>query len=301
MRRLFVFAFAVFSFSFSILFSMGLVGAGPAHADEKITVAGAGFATPESIEYYAAEDVYLVTNINGDPFAADGNGFISKVRPDGSVVKLKWIDGAAGGTTLNAPKGAAIMGGMLYVADIDMVRIFDLPNGKQQKSVRISGSTFLNGMTSTGNGYVLVSDTGLAPGFAPNGSDAVYKVWAGGSYETVAHNPDMGGANGVVVDGDRLVVVSFLTGAVTAVDGAGGLTALAKPAAGGLDGLVELSDGRLVMSSWGGSSIVALNKDGSYSTIAENLDAPADMGVDTKRNRLLVPLFKKNELVFLPL
>ena len=75
-------------------------------ANKTIEVADIGLATPESVEYYAKEDVYLVTNINGSPFAADGNGFISKLKPDGSVVDLKWIDGTKPGVTLNAPKGA---------------------------------------------------------------------------------------------------------------------------------------------------------------------------------------------------
>jgi hypothetical protein len=34
--------------------------------DDRIVVANVGFKTPESIEYYPAEDVYLVSNINGD-------------------------------------------------------------------------------------------------------------------------------------------------------------------------------------------------------------------------------------------
>ena len=38
-------------------------------ADGQITVENVGLATPESVEYYAAKDVYLVTNINGSPFA----------------------------------------------------------------------------------------------------------------------------------------------------------------------------------------------------------------------------------------
>lgn len=278
------------------------MGAMPAlSAGKKITVANVGFATPESVEYYAAEDVYLVTNINGNPFEADGNGFISKIRPDGSVVDLKWIDGSKPGTTLHAPKGAAILGGLLYVADRDQVHIFDLPNGKQHPSITIKGSTFLNGITPGTDGYVYVTDTGLIPGFKPSGTDAVYKVWSNGKYEALASDKTMGGPNGIVVDGNRLTVVSFGSGAVNGIDTTGNITALAKPKAGGLDGLLKLDDGRLLMSSWGGSSIYAMKGNSGFSVFADNLDAPADMGFDSKRNRVLVPLFKKNEVVFLPL
>ena len=61
----------------------------------RITVEGIGLSTPESVEYYAADDIYLVTNINGSPFEKDDNGFISKVSPTGEMIDLKWIDGAA--------------------------------------------------------------------------------------------------------------------------------------------------------------------------------------------------------------
>ena len=65
------------------------------------TIEGVGFQTPESVLYDARADVYLVSNINGNPTGVDGNGFISRVTPSGRVT-VKWIDGAAPGVTLNA-------------------------------------------------------------------------------------------------------------------------------------------------------------------------------------------------------
>ena len=71
-------------------------------------IADAGFSTPESVLHDAASDVYLVSNINGNPLDVDGNGSISRVSFDGTVAQLKWIEGGANGVTLNAPKGMAI-------------------------------------------------------------------------------------------------------------------------------------------------------------------------------------------------
>ena len=73
------------------------------------------------------------------------------------------------------------------------------------------------------------------------------------------------------------------------------------PPKGSLDGLLMLDDGRLLMSSWDESAIYVLNKNNTYSILAGSLDAPADLGFDTKRNRVLIPLFKQNKLVFLAL
>ena len=65
--------------------------------------------------------------------------------------------------------------------------------------------------------------------------------------------------------------------------------------------LYKLKDGRFLISSWGGSAIYVLNKDNTFSVLMDSLDAPADLGFDTKRNLVLVPLFKQNKVVFLPL
>src|SRR3970282_2965143 len=86
-----------------------------------VTVQGVAFHTPESSLYDAAEDVYLVANINGSPTAADGNGFISRIGPDGQVLALKWIAGTVSGVTLHAPKGMAIVGDTFYVTAITAV------------------------------------------------------------------------------------------------------------------------------------------------------------------------------------
>jgi predicted small lipoprotein YifL len=91
----------------------------------ELRIEGVGFATPESVLYDPAADVYLVANINGSPSDEDDNGFISRLSPDGTLIELLWIDGQDEGVTLDAPKGMAIIGDTLYVADISRVRSFD--------------------------------------------------------------------------------------------------------------------------------------------------------------------------------
>lgn len=268
----------------------------------RITVADVGFSSPESVEYSVVEDVYLVTNINGDSLAVDGNGFISKLSPEGKVIDLKWIDGKKEGVTLNAPKGAAIIGDNLFVTDIDQIHVFGLPDGDQKTSIKILGSSFLNGITPDESGdYVYVTDSGFSVGIKPSGTDAIYKVWANGQYETVIKDKDMGGPNGIWADNGRLVVVTFGSGEMLNVDFFGKQTVLSTPPNNDLDGLVRLDDGRFLISSWGGSAIYALNKDRTYTVVADALGTPGDLGVDTKRNRLLIPLFKQDKVVILSL
>ncbi len=276
---------------------------GDAFADkieQRIVISEIGLSTPESVEYYPEQDVYLVSNINGSSGEADGNGYISKLKPDGSVIDLKWIDGTKEGVTLNAPKGSAVVGENLFVADLSQVQVFELPSGKQIQSITIEGSTFLNGVTLGPDGSVYVTDSGYAGGMVPSGTDAIYQVWADGTYKAIAKDKEMGHPNGIWYDDGRLIVNTFGTEELFSLDAAGNKTALPKPPKGGLDGLVELKDGRFVVSSWAGSALYVLDKDGKFTALADGLESPADIGLDTKRNLLLVPLFKENKVVLLP-
>ena len=71
-------------------------------------IANVGLDGPESVLYDGVDDVYLVSNIKGQPLTKDDDGFISRIAPDGRVLQLKWIDGASRGVTLNAPKGMGL-------------------------------------------------------------------------------------------------------------------------------------------------------------------------------------------------
>ncbi|TIX44863.1 MAG: ATP/GTP-binding protein, partial [Mesorhizobium sp.] len=68
---------------------------------------------------------------------------------------------------MDAPKGMAISGGKLYVADITRVRVVDLSSGKLITSVDVPDAVFLNDMTADSAGKVYVSDM-LA--------DAIYRI-----------------------------------------------------------------------------------------------------------------------------
>jgi hypothetical protein len=125
----------------------------PAPVATKVAVVE-GFLTPESVKYDSAQDVYFVSNINGGPLAKDNNGFISRVRPDGAIENLKFIEGAHNGVTLNAPKGLALRGDTLWVADIDVVRAYDAKTGVPRDSVSLAslGAVFLNDIATAPTG-----------------------------------------------------------------------------------------------------------------------------------------------------
>ncbi len=265
----------------------------------RITVADSGINAPESVLYNAAGDVYLVSNINGNPLDKDGNGFISRVSPDGHVTELKWIAGGVNGVTLNAPKGMGLHGDTLFVADIDAVRMFNRVTGALFGSRTIPGATFLNDIAVGPDGTVYVTDTGLkagAKGFEDSGTDAVYRFGAGGKAIAVIKGPKLGRPNGITVNGTGITVVTFGSGEVYRVDPkTGARTDLPKPPKGQLDGVETLADGSLIVSSWEGQAIYRLNS-GTYTTAIDSVPTPADIGYDISRNVVLIPIMSANHI-----
>ena len=67
------------------------------------------------------------------------------MKPESGVENLRFIEGGKKGVTLNAPKGLAVHGDTLWVADIDAVRAFNAKTGADCRvDLRRAGATFLN-------------------------------------------------------------------------------------------------------------------------------------------------------------
>lgn len=251
-----------------------------------------GLATPESVLYDADNDRYIVSNINGKPTEKDNNGFISVLSPDGQVTTLKWIEGGKNKVKLDAPKGLALVKGVLYAADITVVRAFDAKTGAQKADIPVPGSTFLNDLTSSPDGKIYVSDSGLkagANGFDPTGTDAVYVIDKG-KVKPIAKSTELGAPNGLLWTDKGIVVVTFGSGEVYRLDDKGKKQDVSKPPAGALDGVVGLGDSLLV-SSWQASAVYRGKLGGTFDVVLSDQKSPADIGYDTKRGRVLIPHF----------
>jgi len=256
-------------------------------------------STPESVLYDDANDVYIVSNINGKPLDADNNGYIAKLSPDGKVETAKWIEGGKNKVTLNAPKGLAIIADTLYVADLDTVRMFDRKTGAPTGEVKVPGAVFLNDIAPTADGRVLVSDTGMkagAKGFEPAGTDAVYAIDKAKKLTTIAKSKDLGAPNGLYSAGEKTWVVTFGTNELYSLDAKGKKGDVTKLPKGSLDGIVALPGGDVLVSSWEANAIYRGKPGGEFKAVIENVKSPADIGYDTKRGRVLVPLFESNEV-----
>jgi hypothetical protein len=244
-----------------------------------------GLRTPESVLYDAEADEYVVSNIDGEPLKADANGFVSRLTPDGKVAKLKWID------KLDAPKGMALARDNLYVGDIDKVRIFDRKTGAPKGEVKIPGGTFVNDLAVGADGRVLVSDTGTT------GNDAVYAIEKDDkTVTTVAKSKELGGPNGLLSTADKTWVATFKSGELYSLDAKGTRGDVQKLPQGSLDGIVALPNGDVLVSSWEANGVFRGKPGGAFTLVIEGVKAPADIGFDSKRSRVLIPLFNDNEV-----
>lgn len=251
-----------------------------------------GLSTPESVLYDAESDRYLVSNINGKPHDADNNGYVAELSPEGKVTKDKFIAGGTGTTKLSAPKGLAITGGVLYVADIDTVRKFDAKTGAPKGDIPIQGATFLNDIAVGSDGKIYVSDSGIDTSFAPNGSEAIWVIEKD-KPKPLAKYKELGSPNGLLAVDKGVLAVSFNGTELYRVDEKGKKLDTTQLPAGGLDGIVAMGDSLLV-TSWKASTIYRGKLGGTFTPVLEKLSAPADIGFDTKRSRVLVPRFQDN-------
>ena len=65
---------------------------------------------------------------------------------------------------------------------------------------------------------------------------------------------------------------------------------------GQLDGLIHLEDGSMVVTSWLGKELYRGKAGGNFGAILAGINAPADIGYDTRRHRLLVPSSSANQV-----
>jgi len=252
----------------------------------------AGLAAPESVLYDAAGDRYLVSNVNGRPLEADGNGFISVLSPEGKVVELKWIAGGKNGAKLNAPKGLAIAGGLLYVADLTVIHLFDARTGAPRGELAVPGATSLSGVVAAPDGKVYVTDAGPPTGRLDGvGTEAIYVIQAG-RIRRLAEGNELGRPHALAWTARGPVVASFGSGEVYRLDGRGGRRQVTRLPAGGLAGVVAAGDSLLV-ASWQSSSVYRGRLGGKFDVAFAGQASPADLGYDAKRGRLLVPHFEE--------
>jgi DNA-binding beta-propeller fold protein YncE len=252
-----------------------------------------GFDTPESVLAGPDGATLYVSNVAGDPGKKDGNGFISTMTPDGKLVALKWVQG------LDAPKGMALAGGKLYVADIDQVVEIDPKDGKVLARHPAEGAKFLNDVAADAQGNVYISDM------------ATNRIWrlAGGKLEMWLDSAGLKNPNGLVVVGDKLVVGAWgvmTDGFATKVPGHLLTVSLADKSiatlgsgepVGNLDGLEPMGEGTYLATDWMAGKVLRIDASGKAETLLSLAPGTADIGYVPASRIMFLPMMKDGRVL----
>ena len=274
------------------------VSVGLAEPNARFVTTIAGLRNPESVRYDSTKDVFFISNMSGYGSVKDGDGYIVRASAGDPKQAAIFIQGGANGVTLDAPKGMAIAGDTLWVADIDKLRGFDRTSGAPLATIDFApqGAILLNDVAA-GAGELRVTDTGIRMDDKGNyvvGPSRVFAVGAGAAIRVVATDAVVKQPNGVAWDAAnrRWIVVSFdpFSWNVMALSASDtGHTLLSREKQGRLDGVEVLPTGGILYSSWADSSIHLLEGGRDRQVIREVI-SPAGIGFDTRRGRVAIPM-----------
>lgn len=253
------------------------------------------FRFAESCVYDPARNLIVVMNAGVAQNLEPNDGYVSLLNPDGSVHTTKWIGATRDGLTLNHPLGSAIHNGVLYTADIDVVRTFDLATGKPGKEFPVEGATFLNGIGVAADGTIFVSNT--------RPESRVFKITPDGKSSVFVEGAPLVNPNGVAIDQKgNVVVVNVGNNSVMTFDAkTAKLLQTEHAAEGGNDGLVILSDGTKYVSSVRFGSVSEIRPGQPAKVIASGIPSAASMGYDSKQHQLIIPMNNHNAMAFIKL
>jgi SMP-30/Gluconolactonase/LRE-like region len=257
-----------------------------------------GFRFAESISYDADRDLYVVPSAGIAQDVIPNDGYVSLVNPDGTTHTLKWIGVNRNGLTLNHPLGSDIINGMLYLADIDTVRWFDMKTGEPRGNVQVPGVTRFNDIEVAADGTIYGTQTG------DTNSDTwrVYKITPQGQSSVLVSGAPLERPNGIAFDPKgNIVVVNIGTNDVLTFTPAGKLLSTEKAIDPGNDGLAILPDGTKYVSSVRLGTISRIRPGQPAELVASGIPTAASMTYDSKRNRLVIPMNDWNAITIVDL
>ena len=273
-----------------VFFMLYLASAAPAYS---FTLSN--FDAPESFIVDPEDGAYYISNVNGDPSAKDGNGYISKIQSNGDITIQKFIGGKKDEPFLNAPKGLVLANKIIYAADIDAVKGFYKDTGKPAAVFDLSKfkARFLNDLTVDDKGFLYASDTF---------TNQIFKINTQKEHEVTVfkEGKELGGPNGLFINpkSKNLVVVTLESGQILEVAHANKIHIL-KRGLLKLDGADYDNKGNLYVSSFEKGEIYKISHmgRGTLETFISGLMTPADISCDRKKKELLVPLFSGNKVM----
>ena len=262
-------------------------GPGPMPEGTVTEVTGGEFVAPENAFWDSARNVWYIADFGEAMGAPPQPGFLARLAADGTVMESRWVDNVG-----DSPKGMAIIGDNLYVADNTQILEIDLNAEAITDTIPVVGAAFLNGMDTDGQALFI----------ADSGTDALYRFEPGDiEANLIFQDAGLGAPNGVIVRSDNEIIVASLgsfpptaalPGALLSVQMPGVVTSIGG-VSGALDGLLEDGNGGYFVSDFNGI-IYQVDSDGTDTVVrnlaaTDSLSSVADIGYDPASRRFMVP------------
>ncbi len=269
-----------------ITFSVAAVTAEPVWKIE-------GFDGPESALYDSKRNIVYVSNVNGSPTEKNGQGYIAILSPEGNLVEKTWVG------DLNAPKGMALVDSMLYVTDIDRVVAIDVDTGKISATYPMAEAKFLNDAAAAPDGRLFVSDMF---------TDTIYTL-SGEMLEIFVQDKKLTGPNGLLVEGDKLVVAPWgkiKEGFETETPGHLKIVDLSSKKistlgdgtpVGHLDGVEPDGSGAYLVTDWMAGGLYRIKPSGEAELLLDLNQGSADLGIIPEKKLAIVPMMNDGSVV----
>ncbi len=240
---------------------------------------------PESVAYDEKRDFVYASNFDAfNPSRAEGLQYIARLSPDGQECDPRWIAG------LHNPAGLAVRGDTLWAVEPTALVEIDIPTAKIVQRHALPGAVMLNDVALADDGTAYVSDSR---------GGVIFRV-ANCEAEEWLRDPRILRPNGLLVQGDRLLVATNGDGCLKAVDLATKrIDVVANLGGGLLDGVAAAADGSILVSHNEGR-LFRIAKSGEITKLIDTtvVEVPcADFAYIPARKLIVAPTWLHNRVV----
>lgn len=259
-----------------------------AHGIEPVS----GLLTPESV-IQAADGKLYISEIN--EFGKDGDGQIRVIDHGKSSVLVQGLDD---------PKGLAIIGTDLFIADKNRIWRVALNQSPAKAEVHIAADAFpqvpqfLNDLAADANGNLYVSDSGDIMGSGKGG--IIYKITPQRKLTLLLDgkaDARVLAPNGLLADakGEHLLIVDFTSGVLYDYNLPGKRLQEVASGFGGGDGIVKQANGTVYVSDWKAGKVYRVEGNKAV-LVKDGYQSAADIALSQDGHHLLVPDMKAGAL-----
>lgn len=242
------------------------------------------FLVPESAAFDPARNCLYVSNY--DPFhpsGAEGKQAIARLGMDGRIEAPRWVEG------LVNPTGLVVAGDKLFAVERRSIAEIDIPRAKVVAHHPIPEAMLPNDIAAAADGTLYVSDSQRATIFR----------YANGRVEEWFRDAGIARPNGVLVDGQKLIVGTNADGSLKSIDlQTREIQTIARLGPGTIDG-VEKGGPGIYLVSHNEGRLFQVTKDGAIKMLDLTVLGrnAADFAYIESRGLLVIPTFADNRVV----